>query len=82
MPAAPEDAAAVELLAALQAARPAAVTLLMAAAAAIFRKPLREIFSIIRFLSLLFLRALFQSGKNALPFLLKVSHLQPKKKKL
>ena len=34
-------------LAALQAARPAAVTPLMAAAAAIFRKPLREIFSMV-----------------------------------
>ena len=46
MPAAPDEAA-VELPATLQAARPAAVTPLMAAAAAIFRKPLREIFSMV-----------------------------------
>jgi len=79
MPAAPEDAAAVELPAALQAARPAAVTLLMAAAAAIFRNPLREIFSIIiSSFSCSYLRI----DKILLPFLLKVSHLQAKKKKI
>jgi hypothetical protein len=49
VPAAPEAAgAAVEELAVLQAARAPAVTPDMAAAAAIFRKPLREILFILR----------------------------------